>query len=83
MVDVTVFLRMTGARASRTLDLRSKQIPLTIKASRKRIQKEKYFHTCFTPEYISDILGKVLALVQKFSLQDAVIPHLQEPSYME
>jgi len=33
--DVTVSLRMTGARASRVLDSRSKQIPLILKASRK------------------------------------------------
>jgi len=32
--DVTVSLRMTGARASRVLDWRSKQIPLILKASR-------------------------------------------------
>jgi len=37
---------MTRTRASRVLDLRSKQIPLILKASRKRLQR--FFHTRYT-----------------------------------
>jgi len=78
--DVTVSLRMTGTRASRVLDSRSKQIPLILKASRKPLQR--FFHR-HTPRHVLEIHGIVLALVQKFSLENAEIPHLQEPSNME
>ena len=44
--DVTVSLRMTGTRASRVLDSRSKQIPLMFKASRK--WSRRFFHTRYT-----------------------------------
>jgi hypothetical protein len=37
---------MTGARASRVLDSRSKQIPLILKASRKGLRR--FFHTRYT-----------------------------------
>ena len=39
-------LRMTGTRASHVLDSRSKQIPLILKAIRKRLQRS--FHTRYT-----------------------------------
>ena len=39
-------LRMTRTRVSRVLDSRSKQIPLILKASRKRLPR--FFHTRYT-----------------------------------
>jgi len=78
--DVTMSLRMTGTRASRVLDSRSKQIPLILKAAECDY---KDFFTHVTPRHVLEILGKVLALVQKFSQQNAGIPHLLEPSNME
>jgi len=39
-------LRMTGTRASRVLNSRSKQISLILKASRKELQR--FFHTRYT-----------------------------------
>jgi len=46
--DATVSLRMARTRVSRVLDSRSKQVPLIIKASRKRIQKKKISHASYT-----------------------------------